>query len=124
MIAGNKWTINVITDNLVDYNQVLCSVSGNKPIDASMSISGKTCMEALAEFYNTFKLTYIVRGRTITVAPTGTSVGATFGYGKGNGLSGLKQQTKTDSLLITRLYCYGSTRNIGTKYYANLTGKA
>jgi len=121
--GDQAWTINVITENLKDANEVLCTESGNDPIDATLSLSNKSCMEALAELYNTFRVTYIIRGRVITVAPSGTSVGATFGYGKGNGIYDLQQTTKQDSLIVTRLFCYGSTKNIATKYYAQLTGK-
>ncbi|MBP7359552.1 MAG: hypothetical protein KA955_09490, partial [Prevotella sp.] len=120
---AKKWTVTVNLANLVDYNGVLCSISGKTPIDSVMSISDKSCMEILAECWNTFRVTYIIRGRTISIAPTPIEVGATFGYGINHGLYGLQQQTKQDAQIITRLYVYGSTRNIGNHYYANLTGK-
>ena len=96
IVKGNSWTVIVNKDNLVDYNKSVCnilqddgqyrSINGNLPIDSYMSFNNKTCSEALAELYNTFYVTYIVRGRTITVAPVGNLVGHTFGYDSDGGL--------------------------------------
>lgn len=48
------------------------------------------------------------------------SVGKVLGYGKGNGLIKMEQSTNNDSLVVTRLRAFGSTRNIPYRYYNKL----
>lgn len=44
-----------------------------------------------------------------------------FAYGKGNGVTVIKKEQSGKNDLATRLYAYGSTRNLIARYYNNLT---
>lgn len=88
--------------------------------DRNVSVSKQTVWDALTLIQNDFNANFIIRNRTITIGTTGFAVGAVFGYGKGNGLYDIQQNTNNDAQIITRLRAYGSTRNIPYRYYNKL----
>lgn len=91
------------------------------------SISG-SCLDALTNIYNTWDAigwvhTYdaITAKDVITVGrPNVRSSGNTsdpFLYGKGNGLTAIKKSYTNAEDIATRLYVYGSERNLINRYY-------
>lgn len=87
--------------------------------DQSVSISSGTSVYNALSIVNTqFKLNFIIRGRVITIGPALQTIGEdTFRYGRGRGLTSIKQTTGADNTIITRLRAYGSTRNLPYRYY-------
>ncbi|SBV91895.1 hypothetical protein [uncultured Dysgonomonas sp.] len=88
--------------------------------DRNITVSGLSVWEALALVSSEFAANFIIRNRTITIGTSGYAVGAVFGYGKGNGLYDIQQNTNQDAKIITRLRAYGSTRNLPNRYYNKL----
>lgn len=104
--GGEAWTVTVEEDVAVK--------------DKSLSVDNINCWEALSLVNSDFDANFVISGRTIRIGTAGISVGTVFGYGKGNGLINIEQSTNNDSLIVTRLRAYGSTRNIPSRYYNNL----
>ena len=104
--GGEAWTVTVEEDVAVK--------------DKSLSVDNINCWEALSLVNSDFDANFVISGRTIRIGTAGISVGTVFGYGKGNGLINIEQSTNNDSLIVTRLRAYGSTRNIPYRYYNNL----
>lgn len=88
--------------------------------DKNITVSGLSVWEALALVSSEFNANFIIRNRTITIGTSGYAVGAVFGYGKGNGLYDIQQNTNQDAKIVTRLRAYGSTRNLPNRYYNKL----
>lgn len=88
--------------------------------DRNITVSGLSVWEALALVSSEFAANFIIRNRTITIGTSGYAVGAVFGYGKGNGLYDIQQNTNQDAKIITRLRAYGSMRNLPNRYYNKL----
>lgn len=86
----------------------------------SLSASSNTCWEALAWVNSTFDVNFIIRGRNVYVGTAGIPTNNIFKYGKGNGLYELEQNAESDQLVCTRLRAYGSTKNLPSRYYAEL----
>lgn len=84
--------------------------------DNCLSVLQSLCS---AEKYNTeFKITIDGSGnRTLIVGSTGTIHTYTFEYGKGKGIFELTREKVSSSNIITRLYVYGSSKNINTSKY-------
>ena len=104
--GGEAWTVTVEEDVAVK--------------DKSLSVDNINCWEALSLVNSDFDANFVISERTIRIGTAGISVGTVFGYGKGNGLINIEQSTNNDSLIVTRLRAYGSTRNIPYRYYNNL----
>lgn len=85
-------------------------------------VSGESVLGALDKIYNQWRdvgWVHDVVGDTnyITVGyPTRTTT-ESYLYGKGNGLTAIKKSQTNRDELKTRLYVYGSTRNMVTRWY-------
>lgn len=55
--------------------------------------------------------------RTINIGESGNLFGHTFEYGKGKGVNELSRERVSSSNIITRLNCFGSSKNIVTPKY-------
>jgi len=93
------------------------------------TLQGGTCLDALDKIYEvwpdlgwTFSVVNGVHTITIGGANVRSAANTTnqYRYGKGNGLLSLKRTQSNVSEFCTRLYAYGSNRNIITRYYNNL----
>lgn len=105
--GSDAWTVNVSPDFVSP--------------DRNITVADIKVWDALTLANTEFGANFIIRGRTITIGTSGMSVGKVFGYGKGNGLYDIQQNTNQDALIVTRLRAYGSTRNIPYRYYNKLT---
>lgn len=106
ILYPDMWTVNV--------------VEGTEITSKALSYNGISCWEALTSIKQELKLNFFINGRTITIGDVVEEIPFQFRYGKGNGLKQIDAEAKDEQAIITRLYVYGSTRNIPNRYYNNL----
>ena len=115
----NRWTINVYESDDEDLNALLSEVK-------EFSLSQGSCLDALSMIYDTWKgvgwihttendREVITIGRS-NVRDAGNTTD-TFTYGIGKGLTSIKKAAANDGEFATRLYVYGSERNLQPRYY-------
>lgn len=117
----NRWRIEVVETEDESLLSLLHEVK-------EYSVSNGTCLDALSQIYDLWKnvgwihtydadndVDVITIGRANVRDEENTS--DVFAYGKGNGLTSLKKAAANAGEFATRLYIYGSDRNIQTRYY-------
>jgi hypothetical protein len=121
------------TGDLSDFLQILLTNAlrvfpnkwaiGEYPSDTeykTLIYSGKNCLEALQELcgeYNQeFEITQNNGVRTINIRKAGVAFPYTFRYGKTGGLYELTRQNINSKNVVTRLYIYGGSNNLGSSY--------
>lgn len=87
----------------------------------TLSFSDQRCHQALRticeEFDYEFKIERSQGRNTITIEKTiGATIQGRFEFGKGKGLYSLERGASGSSNVISRLYAYGSSKNIGDNY--------
>ena len=82
------------------------------------------CWDVLKFSYEKFGLTYFVKDMTVVIGGDAIMPGEIFRYGKGKGLYEIERTSNEDQEIVTRLYAYGSSRNIPSGYYANVGSTA
>lgn len=107
--GDKKWTVEVHPEYVNTLN-------------VNITASNNTVWDALGFVNSKFGANFIIRGRKITIGTTGLAVGQLFSYGKGNGLYKIERNAESNQKVITRLRAYGSTRNMPTDYYHNVSG--
>ena len=123
-IFPGKWAIEVFDTSDPD---LLALFNEQK----EFSVSNGSCLGALSQIYEVWKNvgwvhTYdsvrdkeiITIGRTSLRDSENTS--DSYAYGIGNGLTSIKKAAANEDEFATRLYVYGSERNIQTRYYNGL----
>ena len=123
-IFPNRWRIEVFDTNDADLLSLLNETR-------EYSVNGGSCLDALSQIYETWKnvgwihtydlfndIDVITIGRANVRDAENTS--DVFAYGKGNGLTSIRKATANEGEFATRLYVYGSERNIQTRYYNGL----
>ena len=105
--AAEKWTVKV------------GNADGSKT-GVTVSVQKQTCWEMLTTVYDTFGVTFEVRGRTVTLAPEKVELGKMFRYGRNGGLWKLTRETEDGQKIVTRLRAYGNTTNMPLHYYAEV----
>ena len=114
-----KWRIEVFQSNDDDLNALLSETK-------EFSLSGGTCLEALTLIYETWKNVgwiHTTEGNkeVITIARANvrdnSNTTDSFAYGKGQGLTAIRRASANKDEFATRLYVYGSERNIPPRYY-------
>ena len=89
----------------------------------TLSYSGRNCLEvlqALCKEYSTeFEITQANGIRTINIKTTGVNFPYTFRFGRTGGLYELSRQNINSKNVITRLYVYGGSSNLGNEYRYN-----
>ena len=88
--------------------------------DFNIDCDNQSCLSALDLAYKSFGLSFLVRNRTIIIGAPAVTAGKTFKYGKGNGLYEIEETSDDSKAVITKLYAYGSAKNLPLNYYANL----
>ena len=99
--------------------------------DVNIDIDNQSCWDAMKLTYTKFGLTwytkctgtitYFVIGAPAVVADKGDSM--IFRYGRNLGLYEIERTSPDDQELITRMYAYGSEKNLPLNYYANIGKK-
>lgn len=120
----NKWRIEVYDTDDADLLALLGETK-------EYSVSGGNCLNALSQIYDTWKnvgwihtydsangVDVITIGRANVRNEDNTS--DAFAYGIGKGLTSIKKASANNGEFATRLYVYGSERNIQTRYYNGL----
>lgn len=118
-----KWRIEVYESDDDDLNALLSEVK-------DFSMSDSSCMDALSQIYELWKnvgwvhsydtesnVDVITIGRANVRDNENTS--DEYSYGLGRGLTSLRKASANDGEFATRLYVYGSERNITPRYYNN-----
>jgi len=83
----------------------------------NLSFSANNCLEVLQRICNEYGIEYSFNGTQISlVSSVGSSSGETFQYGKGKGLYSLTRRSASSKNLITRLYAFGSKKNLTSGY--------
>lgn len=116
-----KWEIEVVKTADEQLSSLLNEVK-------DFQCSGDNCLSILSKIYDLWKnVGWIHRydnisGKNIIIIgganvrlPGNTT--KQFSYGKGNGLISIRKADAKNDEFITRLYVYGSERNIQTRYY-------
>lgn len=117
----NRWRIEVYETDDEELNNQLAEVK-------EFSVSQSTCLDALSQIYDTWKgvgwvhftdnennQEVIVIGRAnVRDADNTTDL---FTYGIGNGLTSIRKNSANEGEFATRLYVYGSERNLQPRYY-------
>ena len=121
--APGAWNIQVFTTTDADVLTELRTVR-------QFSVSDGTCLDALNQIYNLWHgigwiYSYESDTHTITIGrPNVQNAGNTtseFSYGNGNGLKVISRAVSSKNEMATRVYAYGSDRNMPTRYYNNLS---
>lgn len=83
---------------------------------ATIDFSAQNCLQVLQTLAKTFNTEYLIEGKTINLFQRQTSSGLVLEQGKDKPLLSLTEADQDASNVITRLYAYGSTRNITPSY--------
>ena len=91
----------------------------NEKTKVNISIDKQDIFNSLQHIKNSFGLNFITRERTIIVGHEGIVAAETyFQYGKDKGFYEIERTAEADQQIITKLFAYGSDKNIPTRYYA------
>ena len=88
--------------------------------DFNIDCDNQSCRSALDLSYKTFGLSYLVRNRLVIIGAPAITANKVFKYGKGNGLYEIEETSDDSKAIVTKLYAYGSAKNLPLNYYANL----
>ena len=89
--------------------------------DVNISVDKQSVWDGLTHIKNDFNLNFIMRERAVIVGGEGISAEHVFRYGKGNGLYQIERVADQDQKVTTKLFAYGSDKNLPIRYYANIT---
>lgn len=84
--------------------------------DKVIDVDNISCWNALVRLNKEYGLNFSVIGRKVRIGFEANALNHTFYYGKGNGLYQIDKTVNSDNAIITRLYAYGSDRNIPEGY--------
>lgn len=93
---------------------------GKNVTNVNISVSNNNLSEGLAMVYNQFGINYVCRDKVVIIGMSAMEAGHVFKYGKGNGLYEIERVADSDQQIVTRLYAYGSDKNLPLHYYAEL----
>lgn len=86
----------------------------------TIDFSAQNCLQVLTTLASNFNTEYLVVGKTINLKQIQSSSNLLLKRGKNNPLLSLKESPQDSSNVITRLYAYGSTKNISATYRGGL----
>lgn len=82
----------------------------------NLTFSGDSCHEALARLAEEFNTEFWVEGKTIHLTERSADTGETFKHGRNKGLYQITRQNVNNSGVVTRLYAFGSEKNLPDTY--------
>lgn len=121
----NRWEIRMADFDATADADVIERI--NTPKD--FALSGGTCLDALSKIYELWQdigwiHTHEDGVEVITIGYANRRIAANttdaYLYGKGNGLTAIKKSQTNKDEFATRLYVYGSDRNLPSRYYNGL----
>lgn len=88
----------------------------------NLTFSKENCYSVLSRLAEAFETEYWVEGKTIHLTKRQTDTGLTFKHGKNKGLYDITRTEVDSASVVTRLYCFGSEKNLPPDYrdYAKL----
>lgn len=118
---SSGWVVEVVGTDDPDLLELL-----GTPKEFSMT-QGETCLSALDKIYSQWKVGWVhsynqtTRVNTITIGRPNVrdaeNTSSLFLYGMNNGLRVIKKNVSSKLELANRIYAYGSTKNMITRYY-------
>jgi hypothetical protein len=84
----------------------------------NISFSKDNCSSALAKIATAFKTEWWVEGQTLYLTAKSKDSGYKFQHGKNRGLYEILRQNVDNSGIITRMYGFGSDKNLPANYYS------
>ena len=96
------------------------AATSEEKVNQNVSVSNQTVWDTMKNIKDVFGLNFVVRGRVVVIGAAGLPTQDVFSYGKGNGLYEIERTADSEQQIITKLYAYGSDKNLPTRYYANL----
>lgn len=98
------------------------SIVGAK-VNQNVSIDNMSVWDSLKFIKDTFGLNFVVRGRSVVVGSAGLPTEDIFEYGKDKGLYEIERTADSEQQIVTKLFSYGSGKNLPVRYYANLNAE-
>jgi hypothetical protein len=99
--------------NRVDSDWQLGEIEETESIN--LSFSGENCLSCLNRIATEFKTEFWFQDKTINISKKAITTPLVLEYGQGKGLYELRR-TNIDADVFTRLYAYGSSRNLPVGY--------
>jgi hypothetical protein len=117
-LMGNPDTfLDLMLANLARAGQVDWVKGQTVPADyKNISFSGVSCYEALGQMATAFNTEYWIEGNTIHLTKRQYNTGQIFQHGKGKGLYDIVRQLADGVKLLTRIYPFGSDKNLPSDY--------
>lgn len=121
----SRWEIRVADFDESEDAEIIEKISEAK----DFALSGGTCLDALSKIYELWQdigwiHTYENGKEVITIGYANKRIADNtsdaYLYGKGNGLTAIKKNQTNKDEFATRLYVYGSERNLPSRYYNGL----
>lgn len=81
-----------------------------------IDFSGMNCLEAINKISETFETEFLVEEKKVSIYKKQTSSGLVLKVGKGEALLSVTRKSQDSGSIITRVYAYGSEKNIGSNY--------
>lgn len=87
----------------------------------NLTFSKENCYNALSRLSEEFETEFSIEGKVIHLTKRAVDTGHTYKHGRNKGLYEITRQNLNNSSLVTRLYAYGSEKNLPPSYIT--TGK-
>lgn len=120
-----RWEIRVADFDESEDAEIIEKISEAK----DFALSGGTCLDALSKIYELWQdigwiHSYENGKEVVTIGYANKRItdntSDAYLYGKGNGLTAIKKNQTNKDEFATRLYVYGSERNLPSRYYNGL----
>lgn len=82
----------------------------------NLTFKTENCYNALGRIAQEFKTEFWIVGKTISLTKKSVETGNTYRHGRNNGLYEITRKTLDNSSVITRLYAWGSEKNLPVDY--------
>lgn len=85
----------------------------------NITFSAESCSSALARIAEEFETEFAIEGKVIHLTRRTNDTGYTYRHGRNKGLYELTRSNLNNSSIVTRLYAYGSEKNLPPGYATN-----
>lgn len=93
------------------------TVTGDTGAFKTLQFANESCKSALTRVAQAFGFEFDAVGKAITLKSTiGTALDYSFEYGRDNGLYKIERQQVADQNIVTKVFGFGSTKNIPSSY--------
>lgn len=91
-------------------------------VNQNVNIDNMSVWDSMRYIKETFGLSFVVSGRVVIIGAAWINTTGLFKYGKGNGLYEIERVADSEQQVVTKLYAYGSSKNMPDRYYADMSG--